>query len=297
MDPSPARPEARRPWEHAVAGVLFLVSAILFWPATEWLAHQTLAHDQLKNAFIVLGFAGAFLIMERRTRLPLQFELGSRSAGLIATGFVLTGLGLALHLSVLILAAFSCVLAGWVLYVFGDRIWPAIRALLGVFLIYTLFVMLFPFADWPLRTVAGVMAGKLLALLGYGTQLALVQQNHGTLHLVLIVNSRPFEVAPECNGFGMVASSVLVGMLMLIPRRASWWGRMLVVLGAFLLGLASNTLRILAICMLAPRAGSSYLLMHETVGILFFWGTLVLIWWSLTFLPERRLALEKVTVW
>jgi exosortase/archaeosortase family protein len=289
MSPPPAPAAPRRPWEWGLLGFLALVSAVLFWPATEWLARQTLVHEQLKNAFLVLGFAGAFLIMERRTRLPLRFELGPRAAWLVGTGFALAGLSLFLRAPVLILAAFSCALAGWTLYVFGDRIWPAIRALLGVFFLCMLFALFFPLADWPLRAFAGLAAGKLLALLGYGTQLALVQPQQDHWMLVLVVNGRPFEVAPECNGFGMVASSVLVAMLLLIPRRASWWGRLLVVLGALVLGLASNTLRILLICVLAPHI-RSYGVMHETVGILLFWGTLVLVWRAVSFLPERRLA-------
>jgi exosortase/archaeosortase family protein len=86
-------------------------------------------------------------------------------------------------------------------------------------------------------------------------------------------------VASECNGFGIIGSCVLLSLLLVFSRRLRAFDKLAVLALAPLLGLFSNALRILIIVLLAPLAGGYYLTLHEVVGIVVFFSTLVLVWW------------------
>jgi exosortase/archaeosortase family protein len=140
--------------------------------------------------------------------------------------------------------------------------------------------------DWPLRQMAGMHAAWLLNHFGLDSSLFL-NTAHGPPRLILTVDQRPFEVASECNGYGLISSAALVALLLVAYRRLVWQDKLLSFALALFLGSLFNTLRILFIVLLAPKVGSSYAAMHEGIGTLFFWACLILVWLIVGGFPEK----------
>jgi exosortase/archaeosortase family protein len=187
----------------------------------------------------------------------------------------------------LLLIALGLLAGAVLLFVFGDSV---LRPALGfsiAFSGFTFVMVFFPYADWPLRVLAGKTVLWFLDLLGRPVELALAGDPP---RLILINGGRPFEVAAECNGFGIISGCVLLALLLVFSRRVRVVDKILVLALAPLLGFFSNAIRILLIVLLAPAAGESYHLMHETVGVLMLFGTLAALWWLVAGLPEKAVT-------
>jgi len=252
------------------------VTLVLFGPVLHWMARQTLLHEQLKHAFIVLGLAGYATLMPRRYRVPINLSFDSSSLLQLTMAFLVLGFSLWTSFTPGILGGTLLALSAWILFAFGRPVRKVTNVLLAVFAAYLFFMLSLPWLDWPLRAMAGTHAGWVLDLLGYQTSLSLAQPTHPLL--LLAVNGRTFEVAAECNGFGMISSTVLLALLLVIPLRKPWFDKLLHVVAAAFLGSLANTLRIVFICMGAPYFPEHYHLLHEAIGLVFFWGVLALIW-------------------
>lgn len=263
--------------DQILTGALLLLSAFLFAPATLWLVEQTLFNDQLAHAFIVLGLAGAYLMMEKKNHLKLHLRFGNRATGLLVASFVILAAKFLLNWPVLILVAYCLALAGWLLFFFGDDLARPVLALLSAFCGYVFMALLLPLFDWPLRSLAGRYSGVILEWLGRDVELGLARLNEPKL--LLLVDEKIFEVAAECNGFGMLSSCILLSILLVFLRRIHWFDKILAVGVSAMMGLLFNLGRIIVICLLAPFFPESYFLMHEVVGNIFFWGSLAMVWW------------------
>jgi len=80
----------------------------------------------------------------------------------------------------------------------------------------------------------------------------------------------------------------LLALLLVFSRRLRVADKLAVLALAPMLGLFSNAARIFFIVLLAAAAGDNYRLMHESVGIVLFFGTLAALWWLDAGLPERQ---------
>lgn len=195
-------------------------------------------------------------------------------------------------LSLLSIPAYGCALISVALFAFGEqarRIAITVGWTLTSFLVLSL---LMEPLDWPLRHLAGDWSGWLLSLIGQSVELSLTQNEEGIPMLILMVNEHPFHVASECNGFGVILTSVLVSILLAFYRRLSPFDFGLNLLAGLLIGFAFNTLRIVIIVLLAPHMLEHYMLMHEIVGGVAFWGCLVATWLILNG-PTRDEATTK----
>lgn len=268
--------------------ILFSLAAwagalLLFWRAIRWIAGTTLAREQIGHAAIVLLFALAFLLRERQATFSLRF--GRRASWFYAIACLMAALAGLLQQPLLMLCALGVLAGAFLLFVFGDSV---LRLAFGfglAFSGFTFLSVLFPLADWPLRLLAGRTAMWFLGALGHSVQLALAGD---PVCLILVDGGRPFEVAPECNGFGIISGCILLALLLVFSRRLRLTDKILALALAPLLGLLSNALRIFLIVLLAPLAGAHYFLLHEIVGIALFFGTLGGLWWLVEGLPERR---------
>ncbi|MFZ4774728.1 MAG: exosortase/archaeosortase family protein [Terrimicrobiaceae bacterium] len=264
----------------AWAGALFL-----FWKSLWWLAGTALAREQVAHAAVVLIFGLVFLLRERPQANPLALRFGRRALLFYAAACVGAALASLLHQPVFMLAALGFLAGAVLLFVFGDSIF---RPALGFGLAFSGFTFLsvfFPLADWPLRLLAGKTAMWFLAILHHPVELGLAGDPQ---RLILVSGGRPFEVAAECNGFGIISGCILLALLLVFSRRLRVMDKVIVLALAPMLGLFSNALRILLIVLLAPLAGENYHLMHEAVGIVLFFGTLAGLWWLVAGLPERH---------
>jgi len=262
-------------------------ATLLFWKSLWWLAGTALAREQVAHAAVVLIFGLVFLLRERPVAYPVTLRFGRRALVFYAAACLGAALASLLHQPVFMLAALGFLAGAVLLFVYGDSIF---RPALGFGLAFSGFTFLsifFPLADWPLRLLAGKTAMWFLAILKHPVELGLAGDPQ---RLILVSGGRPFEVAAECNGFGIISGCILLALLLVFSRRLRVMDKVIVLALAPMLGLFSNALRILLIVLLAPLAGEHYLMMHEAVGIALFFGTLAGLWWLVAGLPERRKA-------
>ncbi|TSA32188.1 MAG: exosortase/archaeosortase family protein [Verrucomicrobiaceae bacterium] len=266
------------------AVIAWAALVLLFWRAITWLAATALVREQVGHAAVVLTFGLLFLLRDRPGGNPLELRFDRRAVQFYLGAVVSAGLAALLHEPLLMLCGLGFLAGAVLLFVLGDEVF---RPALGFGLAFTGFTalsILFPFADWPLRVLAGKMAGWFLGLLGNPAQFGFTGE---PLRLVLVSGGRPFEVAAECNGFGIISGCVLLALLLVFSRRLRVVDKLMILVLAPLLGLISNALRIFLIVLLAPMAGDHYAIMHEAVGVALFFGTLAFVWWLVAGLPER----------
>jgi len=269
-------------WLHCV---LFGLLGAALWPLTMWFAQTANDQSRILHALIVLTAASVLLVrfggvtVER----PLELNPAARRALFAAYGMLLltylapfvTSSGWA---GLLIIPAYCCALAALVRFVFGEGTQRLTRTVAGTLCAFLLLSIFMEPLDWPLRSLAGQWTSYVLELIGQSTELGLVGQEAGPPMLILMVNEHPFHVASECNGFGVILTSLLLALLLAIYRRLSVFDLCLNVLAGVIIGFVFNTLRIVIIVLLAPSLMEHYHLMHEIVGGLTYWACLILVW-------------------
>jgi exosortase/archaeosortase family protein len=256
---------------------LLVVTAVLFWPATWWIAQQTLAHEQLRQSFFLLGFAAVVMWLDHRRKLTPVIEVSRPALLMLSGAFLLLGTGLLFPYPFLPLLALALALGAFVHVFFGNQGFNLTLPWIVGFGAFLLFVLFFHFLDWPLREMAGIHSAQILVLLGQEVELRTVSHPGGLL--LLSVNQRLFEVAAECNGFGLISTSAILALLLVFSRPLPiFWKLAYIGVGIFI-GFSFNILRILGIVSLAPLVPNHYDLMHEIVGLGALFGGLVLLWW------------------
>jgi len=272
-------------WDITVSVVAWAGAFLLFWKSLRWLAGTALAREQIAHAAVVLIFGLIFLLRERREAPPVVLRFGRRAAEFFAGACLGAALAGLFHQPLLMLCALGFLAGAVLLFVCGDQVFRPALGFGLAFSGFTFLSVLFPFADWPLRLLAGKTATWFFGLLGRPVELGLAADPP---RLILITGGRPFEVATECNGFGIISGCILLALLLVFSRRLRVVDKLIVLALAPMFGLFSNAARIFFIVLLAPAAGDNYLLMHESVGILLFFGTLAGLWWLVAGLPERH---------
>jgi exosortase/archaeosortase family protein len=268
---------------------LFSFLSLLFYgPATYWLVNETLGQEQLMHAFIILALAGAYILNQRKDRITLSFDFGPSAIRCLVISFVIVGISALLHWPLLIIPAYALALLGWLLFIFGDRLSKTLVPIMTGFGVYLLLIFLLPYFDWPLRYMAGRYAITLLYYLGYQVQLFYASGQEPKL--ILDNNGNIFEVAAECNGFGVLGGCLLLTILLVTFGRVRWLDRLLAIGISVLVAISANLGRIVVICALAPGVGKeSYDFMHELVGTIFFWSALIVVWFvSHQLFPKRK---------
>lgn len=272
-------------WLH---GLLFVLLGIALWPLTLWFAQTAEEQSRLLHALIVLSAATVLLVRFGHTTVENTLELNrpARRAlfaayGLLVLSYIGRSFGAPPWLGLLVIPAYCCALAAGVRFVFGAgtlRLTRTVAITLGVFLFISLWMA--PL-DWPLRALAGRWSESVLSWIGQDAALGLYTAASQPRRLILLVNEHPFHVAAECNGFGVILTSLLLAVLLSVHRRLSLFGIARNLLLGLALGFAFNTLRIVGIVLLAPALMEHYNLMHEIVGGITYWACLVLVWLGL----------------
>ncbi|MGZ0656924.1 archaeosortase/exosortase family protein [Coraliomargarita sp. W4R53] len=269
-------------WLHCI---LFGLLGIALWPLTMWFTQTANDQSRILNALIVLVAASVLLVrfggvtVER----PLELNASARRALMTAYGLLLVTYLAPFILpyswvGLIMIPAYCCALAAVVRFIFGAGTQRLTRTVGGTLCAFLLLSILMQPLDWPLRSLAGQWSGYALEMFGQSSELGLVGQDAGPPMLILMVNEHPFHVASECNGFGVILTSLLLALLLAIYRRLSIFDLCLNVLAGIIIGFAFNTLRIVIIVLLAPTLMEHYHLMHEIVGGLTYWACLVLVW-------------------
>lgn len=258
-------------------GLLALTVAV-FWPAASWLATQAFAREQLKQSFFIVLVAGAWIAWEKRSLLQVDLQLSNRTLLWFFLSYVLAVGAMLTKAPLPFLMGLVAALAGVINYVFGRQALRRTLPLLAVSALLVVCVLLFPVLDWPLRQMAGIEAARLLKALGLAPQLG-IWFGDPPPKLILTAGRQSFVVATECNGFGLITSGLLLGLIRLFYHRATWRRFVLLLPLCVAVGFGFNLLRITSIVLLAPRFPGHYLALHETAGYLMLYAGMATVWW------------------
>lgn len=272
-------------WLHCT---LFGLLGAALWPLTMWFAQTAQDQSRILHALIVLTAASVLLVRFGGVTItqPLELNASARRAliaayGLLLLSYVAPIVSHSHWTGLLIIPAYCCGLAAVVRFVFGEgtqRLTRTVAATLCAFLLLSIFM---GHMDWPLRSLAGQWSGYVLEHIGQSVELGLLRQEAAPPQLILMVNEHPFHVASECNGFGVILTSLLLALLLAVYRRLNFLDIGLNLLAGIIIGFAFNILRIVIIVLLAPSLMEHYHLMHEIVGGITYWACLILVWVTL----------------
>ncbi len=167
-------------------------------------------------------------------------------------------------------------LAGAVSLLYGRAgVRACLPALAGLALL-SLLAAAFPRLDWPLRATAARYAQLWLQGAGFGARVVL--SFAPMPELTLDTGGRLFRVATECNGFGLLSSSLLLAAMLGFRYRLSADRIVALLALAGPLAIALNTLRIVSICVTAVGTRLPYGLIHEGFGQFYLLVGLVVLW-------------------
>jgi len=265
--------------------------ALVFWPMTQWVAATAHAQSRILHALIVLGLAIVFLVrfggatvvqtlrLNASARRALYLSYALLLSAYLVRFLVDTDAALPrLLIGIVDIAAYCSGIAAFVFFVFGEGIRRVVFTATGTFGAFIVLSMFMDLLDWPLRSLAGQWSGSVLGLLGQKVDLGLVKPDGDPPMLILMANDHPFHVASECNGFGVILTSLLIALLLGLYRKLGPGDLALNLISGIVIGVAFNILRITIIVLLAPHMMPHYDLMHEIVGGIAFWLCLILVW-------------------
>ena len=284
--------EKRTQSEFWLNGLLYACLSIAFLPITLWVATTANEQSRILNALLVLAMAIFLLVLYNRIKVEAPLTLNKSARNTLLVSYALLSLCIIsrqtiqpssevfyLLSSLIAVPAYCFGIASLVLFIFGQGLRRITYTATGTLCAFMLLSILMTPLDWPLRTLAGKWSGMALSAAGKTVELGVQDSTASTPpQLILMVNEHPFHVASECNGFGVILTSLLLAVLLAIYRRLGPIDIALNLLSSITLGFIFNTLRILIIVLLAPSMMDHYHLMHEIVGTITYWSCLILIW-------------------
>jgi exosortase len=260
-----------------IVGIGVLLT-LMYWPLLAWLTRVSLHVAQLSTGALLVVFAAVVCLQDGLRELRFEPQANPLGLALLALGFACLWLARQFAVGVLPLVVFSfCAsFAAIVAFLFGRAGVRQFLPALGGFFVFGLLVGLFPTLDWPLRALAAKHAGSLLAWLGVPVRV-LVEPGRPA-ELVLGVGGQLFRVATECNGFGLLTSSLLLATILAFQYRLPWLNKLGLLALSVPVAIVCNFLRIVSICLVAPRVTWSYYFVHEVLGAIFYFAGLALVW-------------------
>ncbi len=275
---SPAARNADKAINLLIVLALGVLLAAIYAPLLYWLSRAAISVEQLHNGGLIVLFA---LVVSLRQAIrtwrvaPQATPLGLALIGCgIACLFLVHGVaGQAIPLALL---SFCLSFAGLSSFLFGAAgIRAMVPAMAGILLLGILATVV-PTLDWPLRSIAAKGSAELLDRLGMNVKVAL--QAGQPPQLLLFAPGRVFVVAAECNGFGLLTSSLLAAAILGFHYRIGWLDKLLFFLLAVPWAILTNTLRIVGICLAATHLSLPYGLIHEGIGVVFYAVSLWALW-------------------
>ena len=278
-------------WIH---GSIYCLLGLALWPITTWFAITAHAQSRVLHALIVLVLATLALIRFGNFHLTDTLSLNDSSRRTLVAAYAFLFIGfilrlfatqaghqypyLASGLSLLQIPAYCLTIASFAFFVFGNQVRRIVLTVGFTFCIFMLLSILMQPLDWPLRGLAGKWSQNLLVLLGQETAINLVRGEDNIPLLILMVNGHPFHVASECNGFGVILTCILISVMLGLYRRLNVFNIAINIVAGMMMGFLFNTLRIVIIILLAPHMMEHYMLMHEVIGGITYWGCLISTW-------------------
>ncbi len=148
-------------------------------------------------------------------------------------------------------------------------------------------IMFVPRLDVALRLVAAKASAWVLALSGVRADVIV---RHAPFQVGMVVEKGAglFDVATECNGFGILLSSVVLTVILIIRRRVPVGYAVGLIGFALLMGLAFNIIRIVTIVMATLQSDMNYDAIHEGLGTLIYLLALMVVYAGNKAVARRR---------
>lgn len=257
--------------------VILAVTVIAYGPLMGGVWEMSAQTTQALNAFVLLGVAFGDALLTAMKLGPFRPTINSH--GLLLFGLSCLALIIASVAQVWPFAILGlCLNVGALLsFCFGRNGVKAFYPALAGFGVIVLMLILVPQVDEWLRLLAGRASAWALPLLGIRIEL-LVQQVPFQVYLVAEKGAGVFNVATECNGLGILMSSVVLSLILTLKRRVPVYGVVLLLAASMVIGLGFNTVRIVAIALTALRSNLQYSFIHEGIGTGVYFLALVTVW-------------------
>ena len=257
--------------------VVLVVAVIAYGPLMGGVWEMSAQTTQALNAFVLLGVAFGDALMTAVKTGPFRPTINSH--GLLLFGLSCLALAIASVAQVWPFAVLGlCLNIGALLsFCFGRNGVKAFYPALAGFGVIVLMLVLVPQVDEQLRLLAGRVSAWALPLLGVRTEF-FVQQVPFQVYLVAEKGAGVFNVATECNGLGILMSSVVLSLIVTLKRRVPVYGIVMLLAVSIALGLAFNIVRIVAIALTALRTNLMYSFIHEGIGTGIYLLALLAVW-------------------
>jgi len=263
--------------------VILAVAVIAYGPLMGGVWEMSSETTQAFNAFVLLGVAFIdALITAVKTG---SFQPSINSHGLLLFGLSCLALVIASVAQIWPFAVLGlCLNVGALLsFCFGRSGVRAFYPALAGFGIIVLMLVLVPEVDEQLRLFAGRLSAWVLPLFGIRVEFV-VQQVPFQVLLVAEKGAGVFSVATECNGLGILMSSVVLSLILTLKRKASLMGIVLLLGASMVIGLGFNVIRIVAIALTALQTNLRYSMIHEGMGTGVYLLALLVVW-GVNYLP------------
>jgi exosortase len=262
-------------------GLVLLIGALLalvYSPLLLWLGKTTLRTEQLSTGGLLVLFAIVICMRDALEKLRVEPNLNNHGLGLLLAAFSCLWLvGRWQHWTLpLVLLSFCLSLAAIISFLFGKLGVRQFMPALGGFLVFGLLAGMFPTLDWPLREIAAKYSAGILSSMNVPVKLAAMGTEPPKL--ILAVAGKVYVVATECNGFGLLTSSLLLATILGFQNHLSWMRRISLLALAVPVAIVCNFLRIVNICLVVPRVNLPYNVIHEGIGTLFYLIGLAIVW-------------------
>ena len=259
-------------------GVMGLLLLLIYAPLLVWMERVAVNRAQLGTGALLVVFTLVISVWDRLDWKKTKPNIHPDGVAYLALAFFCLWLAARWRFLQfpLVLISFSLTLTGFLIFIFGPLSARWFLPAMGGLLAFGLLAALFPALDWPLRAVAAQGSAQVLLYLGVKVELHLYSVQPP--ELVLFLHDRAFQVATECNGFGLLTSSVILAFILALQPALHWTRRVAVLSLAVPLALLCNALRIVSIALTAAHTDLPYKLIHEGLGTIFILAGLFLVW-------------------
>ncbi|MEI7879374.1 MAG: archaeosortase/exosortase family protein [bacterium] len=266
--------------------VILAVAVIAYGPLMGGVWELSFGTTQALNAFVLLGVAFGDALLTVVKTGPFRPTINNH--GLLLFGLSCLALAIASSTQIWPFSVLGlCLNVGALLsFCFGRNGVKAFYPALAGFGVVVMMLVLVPQVDELLRMLAGRVSAWALPLLGIRIDL-LVQEAPFQVFLVAEKGAGVFNVATECNGVGILMSSVVLSLMLTLKRRVPAYGVALLLVASMLIGFGFNIIRIVAIALTALRTDLPYSVIHEGIGTIIYLLALLAIW-LLNYLPVTR---------
>ena len=266
-----------RRWENLFfLAVILAVTVIAYGPLLGGVWDLGARTTQALNAFVLLGLAFLDALWAVIKAQPFRPVINLH--GLFLFGLSCMSLAVASVTGIWPLAVLGlCLDVGALLsFSFGRQGVKSFYPALVGFGVSVALLVVVPQADESLRLFAGTVSAKVLPVLGIRADM-LIQQDPFQVMLVAERGAGVFNVATECNGFGILLSSVVLSLILALRRRVPLYGVAVLVGISAVIGLVFNVTRIVVIALTSLQTDVPYNVIHEGFGSLVYVLALVVV--------------------